>query len=130
MKLPYSFFFLPLGFRLVVASLEGLSKSDDGVVFRLPGDTTEREDFLLDFLREEDFFVNSLGGGHPVAALFRRGDFFGDFFRGAFFGDFFRGAFFGDFLTPCLSRLPVGSTWQTSALTPIKQKNLIQSICL
>ena len=115
MKLPYSFFFLPLGFRLVVASLEGLSKSDDGVVFRLPGDTTEREDFLLDFLREEDFFVNSLGGGHPVAALFRRGDFFGDFFRGAFFGDF---------LNPCLSRLPVGSTWQTSALTPIKQKNL------
>jgi len=121
MKLPYSFFFLPLGFRLVVASLEGLSKSDDGVVFRLPGDTTEREDFLLDFLREEDFFVNSLGGGHPVADLFRRGDFFGDFFRGAFFGDF---------LNPCLSRLPVGSTWQTSALTPIKQKNLIQSICL
>jgi len=78
MKLPYSFFFLPLGFRLVLISLEGLSKSDDGVVFRLPGDTTEREDFLLDFLRE-DFFVNSLGG-HPVAALFRRGDFFWRFF--------------------------------------------------
>ena len=98
----------------MLISLEGLSKSDDGVVSRLPGDTTEREDFLLDFLREEDFFGNSLGG-HSLAALFRRGDFFCDFFRGAFFGDF---------LNPCLSRLPVGSTWQTSALTPIKQKNL------
>jgi len=67
MKLPYSFFFLPLGFRLVVASLEGLSKSDDGVVFRLPGDTTEREDFLLDFLREEDFFCQLFGRRTPCS---------------------------------------------------------------